>query len=77
MQRARPRHGIGGYRLRPLESSPAPDRVRSDKDFDFSGFSRPARRPGCSGETIAIDTDYVPNRVAGLAKDADLSRFIL
>ncbi|MGB1547241.1 MAG: ATP-dependent protease ATPase subunit HslU [Alphaproteobacteria bacterium] len=30
-----------------------------------------------SGETIQIDADYVRERVAGLAKDADLSKFIL
>jgi ATP-dependent HslUV protease ATP-binding subunit HslU len=30
-----------------------------------------------SGETIKIDADYVRDKVAALAKDADLSRFIL
>ena len=30
-----------------------------------------------SGETISIDADYVKTHVGELAKDADLSRFIL
>jgi ATP-dependent HslUV protease ATP-binding subunit HslU len=30
-----------------------------------------------AGETIAIDAGYVHQRVDGLAKDQDLSRFIL
>ena len=30
-----------------------------------------------SGEAIAIDADYVRERVSGLAEDADLSKFIL
>ena len=30
-----------------------------------------------SGETISIDADYVQAHVGDLAKDADLSRFIL
>jgi len=33
--------------------------------------------PDKSGETITIDGDYVNKRVADLAKDADLSRYIL
>lgn len=33
--------------------------------------------PDKSGETVAIDGDYVNNRVADLARNADLSRFIL
>jgi ATP-dependent HslUV protease ATP-binding subunit HslU len=30
-----------------------------------------------SGEEIVIDADYVRDQVGGLAKDADLSKFIL
>jgi len=30
-----------------------------------------------SGETVKIDGEYVKSRVADLAKNADLSRFIL
>jgi ATP-dependent HslUV protease ATP-binding subunit HslU len=30
-----------------------------------------------AGETISINADYVHQRVDGLAKDQDLSRFIL
>ena len=33
--------------------------------------------PDKSGETVVIDGDYVRSRVADLAKNADLSRFIL
>ncbi|MXW92209.1 MAG: ATP-dependent protease ATPase subunit HslU [Rhodospirillaceae bacterium] len=40
------------------------------EDISFSATER-------SGETIAIDAAYVRDQVADLAKDADLSRFIL
>ena len=40
------------------------------EEISFSATER-------SGETIAIDADYVREQVADLAKDADLSRFIL
>ena len=30
-----------------------------------------------SGESVSIDADYVRERVADLAKDADLSKYIL
>jgi ATP-dependent HslUV protease ATP-binding subunit HslU len=33
--------------------------------------------PDCNGETIRIDADYVQKHVGDLAKNADLSRFIL
>jgi ATP-dependent HslUV protease ATP-binding subunit HslU len=39
-------------------------------DISFSATDR-------SGETVAVDGDYVRSRVADLAKNADLSRFIL
>ena len=39
-------------------------------DISFSAADR-------AGETVAIDGDYVRSRVADLAKNADLSRFIL
>jgi len=39
-------------------------------DISFSAADR-------TGETVAIDGDYVRSRVADLAKNADLSRFIL
>jgi ATP-dependent HslUV protease ATP-binding subunit HslU len=39
-------------------------------DISFSATDRP-------GETVAVDGDYVRSRVADLAKNADLSRFIL
>jgi ATP-dependent HslUV protease ATP-binding subunit HslU len=33
--------------------------------------------PDKSGDVVKIDGDYVSSRVADLAKNADLSRFIL
>src|SRR5205085_4684310 len=39
-------------------------------DISFSAADR-------AGETVAVDGDYVKSRVADLAKNADLSRFIL
>ena len=39
-------------------------------DISFSAADR-------SGETVAVDGEYVRSRVADLAKNADLSRFIL
>jgi ATP-dependent HslUV protease ATP-binding subunit HslU len=44
-----------------------------ERVLDEISFTAPDR----SGETIAIDGDYVRSRVADLAKNADLSRFIL
>ena len=40
------------------------------EEISFSATER-------SGETIAIDVAYVRDQVADLAKDADLSKFIL
>jgi ATP-dependent HslUV protease ATP-binding subunit HslU len=39
-------------------------------DISFSATDK-------SGETVKIDGDYVRSRVENLAKNADLSRFIL
>jgi ATP-dependent HslUV protease ATP-binding subunit HslU len=39
-------------------------------DISFTAADR-------SGETVAIDGEYVTSRVAELSKNADLSRFIL
>ncbi|MDC7784176.1 ATP-dependent protease ATPase subunit HslU [Rhodoplanes sp. TEM] len=44
-----------------------------ERVLDDVSFSAPDR----AGETVAIDGDYVNSRVADLAKNADLSRFIL
>jgi ATP-dependent HslUV protease ATP-binding subunit HslU len=44
-----------------------------ERVLDEISFAAPDR----SGETVAIDGDYVNSRVADLAKNADLSRFIL
>ncbi|MEW6121890.1 MAG: ATP-dependent protease ATPase subunit HslU [Pseudomonadota bacterium] len=44
-----------------------------ERVLDDLSFSAPDR----SGETVVIDADYVRTRVADLAKNADLSRFIL
>jgi hypothetical protein len=38
---------------------------------------RRIKRPRLSGQTVAFDGDRVRNLVAELARDADLSRFIL
>ena len=40
-------------------------------------FSRPSQSDQPSGTTLTIDAAYVQERVGGLAKDTDLSRFIL
>ena len=40
------------------------------EEISFTATDRP-------GETITIDAAYVNERVAALAKNADLSRFIL
>ena len=40
------------------------------EDVSFTASDR-------SGETLTIDADYVRETVADLAKDADLSKFIL
>ena len=40
------------------------------EDISFSASDR-------GGETVEIDADYVRDNVADLAKDADLSKFIL
>jgi ATP-dependent HslUV protease ATP-binding subunit HslU len=39
-------------------------------DISFAASDR-------DGQTVVIDADYVRDRVGELAKDADLSRFIL
>ncbi|WP_454914651.1 ATP-dependent protease ATPase subunit HslU [Xanthobacter sediminis] len=44
-----------------------------ERVLDDLSFSAPDR----SGESVVIDADYVRSRVADLAKNADLSRFIL
>ena len=44
-----------------------------ERVLDDLSFSAPDR----AGETVTIDADYVRERVADLAKNADLSRFIL
>ncbi|MFG1226524.1 ATP-dependent protease ATPase subunit HslU [Xanthobacter wiegelii] len=44
-----------------------------ERVLDDLSFSAPDR----SGETVVVDADYVRSRVADLAKNADLSRFIL
>jgi ATP-dependent HslUV protease ATP-binding subunit HslU len=44
-----------------------------ERVLDDISFAAPDR----SGETVTIDGDYVRSRVADLAKNADLSRFIL
>ncbi|NVO14361.1 MAG: ATP-dependent protease ATPase subunit HslU [Rhodoplanes sp.] len=44
-----------------------------ERVLDEISFAAPDR----GGETVAIDGDYVNSRVADLAKNADLSRFIL
>ncbi|MFL9828458.1 ATP-dependent protease ATPase subunit HslU [Rhodoplanes sp. SY1] len=44
-----------------------------ERVLDEISFAAPDRH----GETVAIDGDYVNSRVADLAKNADLSRFIL
>ncbi|WP_127088381.1 ATP-dependent protease ATPase subunit HslU [Aquabacter cavernae] len=44
-----------------------------ERVLDELSFSAPDR----SGETVVIDADYVRDRVADLAKNTDLSRFIL
>jgi ATP-dependent HslUV protease ATP-binding subunit HslU len=40
------------------------------EDVSFTASDR-------SGETLTIDADYVQENVADLAKDTDLSKFIL
>ena len=40
-------------------------------------FMMPVHPPDRHGETIRIDADYVKKHVGDLAKNADLSRFIL
>jgi ATP-dependent HslUV protease ATP-binding subunit HslU len=40
------------------------------EDISFAASDR-------DGQTVVIDADYVRDRVGELAKDADLSRFIL
>ncbi|MFG1207256.1 ATP-dependent protease ATPase subunit HslU [Xanthobacter sp. YC-JY1] len=44
-----------------------------ERVLDDLSFSAPDR----SGETVVVDAEYVRSRVADLAKNADLSRFIL
>lgn len=44
-----------------------------ERVLDDISFSAPDR----SGETVAIDAPYVQSAVGDLAKNADLSRFIL
>jgi ATP-dependent HslUV protease ATP-binding subunit HslU len=44
-----------------------------ERVLDDISFAAPDR----SGDVIRIDGDYVRSRVADLAKNADLSRFIL
>jgi ATP-dependent HslUV protease ATP-binding subunit HslU len=44
-----------------------------EKLVEEISFEAPER----SGETVTIDASYVQNKVSTLAKDADLSRFIL
>ena len=44
-----------------------------ERVLDDLSFSAPDR----SGETVVVDADYVRSRVADLARNADLSRFIL
>ena len=44
-----------------------------ERVLDDISFAAPDR----SGEEVNIDGDYVSSRVADLAKNADLSRFIL
>ena len=54
-------------------SAPAGSRRSSSGVLDDLSFSAPDR----SGEQVVIDATYVRERVADLAKNADLSRFIL
>ena len=44
-----------------------------ERVLDEISFSAPDR----SGETVRIDADYVRSHIGDLAKNADLSRFIL
>jgi ATP-dependent HslUV protease ATP-binding subunit HslU len=44
-----------------------------ERVLDEISFSAPDR----SGEAVTVDADYVQKHVGDLAKDADLSRFIL
>jgi ATP-dependent HslUV protease ATP-binding subunit HslU len=44
-----------------------------ERVLDEISFAAPDR----NGETIQIDADYVQKHVGDLAKNADLSRFIL
>jgi ATP-dependent HslUV protease ATP-binding subunit HslU len=44
-----------------------------ERVLDDVSFSAPDR----SGETVKVDADYVQKHVGDLAKNADLSRFIL
>ena len=44
-----------------------------ERVLDDISFTAPDR----SGETVAIDADYVEEHIGDLARDADLSRFIL
>ena len=44
-----------------------------ERVLDEISFGAPDR----GGETVTVDGDYVRSRVADLAKNADLSRFIL
>jgi ATP-dependent HslUV protease ATP-binding subunit HslU len=44
-----------------------------ERILDDVSFTAPDR----SGETVAVDGDFVVRQVGDLAKNADLSRFIL
>jgi ATP-dependent HslUV protease ATP-binding subunit HslU len=44
-----------------------------ERVLDEVSFTAPDR----SGETVKIDTEYVEKHIGDLAKNADLSRFIL
>ena len=61
-----------GDRKLDLETGLA-DRASSERVLDEISFAAPDRH----GETIKVDADYVQKHVGDLAKNADLSRFIL
>ena len=64
---------VGNIQARQAEEAGARGRRLAERVLDEVSFTAPDR----SGEAITIDRAFVTRNVGDLAKDADLSRFIL